>query len=308
MLKKKTFIQCLRHHGRTVFLLLAVACIVCFAQTANASETVVSGKLNAQGIQIKTGGYYYTEHYGEGFYVSSTEGEKGILALPKTLSGMSFQADVFISGKYLYYSYSKGKNHKIYRMNPDGSGKKLLVSFQKKGSCGGHIDFVYKDKYLLYSCTGEGSDVYNCSVSLKKKKVKFLKGYNVKFMSPKTNLSIKDSYHYKNYYVAGVQAGDFYYDSAWVYNVKKQTFQCISKKAWDIALAGKYVYYIENSGHNSCKLKRCSVNGRKKKTLCGIKGQYISFHEVTGSYCIYVKSNVYYKYDFKTKRTKKVNV
>ena len=285
---------------------VSMFCIGLQEQPAMASEAVEKGKLKNDGSQIHAGKYYYTVHYAQGLYISTVAGKKGRLILSKKESGMSFNSDVFLSGKYIYYSYSKGSSHKIYRMKLDGSGKKQIVSFYNKESFGGSIDFVYKDEYLLYSCVGDGSDVYNYSVHLKKKKVKYLKGYCVNFKASKVQNDVIDKYHYKQYYVAGVQAGDFYYDSVWVYNVKKQKFKRISKKAWDIALAGKYIYYLENSTSNSCTLICCTVDGKSKKTLCSIKGQYISFNDVTNNYCIYGVSGNYYKYDFSTGKTSKV--
>lgn len=290
--------MCCLYLGIIAVMLSTISYTILSVQTVWAGGTNKAGKLNNSGIQANIGRYYYTESSSQGFFISTVAGEKGKLILSPKMSGMSFGTDIFITGKYIYYSYSKMDSHKIYRMNLDGSGKKLLVSFHKKNSYGGYIDFVYKDEYLLYSCAGDGSDVYNYSVNLKKKKIKFLKGYSVKYRFPGTQDAVKMPFHYKNYYAAVVQAGDFYYDRAWIYNTKTQKFKCISTKAWDISIAGKYVYYIENSGENSCKLKRCTVDGKRKKTLCSINGQYISFYEVTDSYCIYEKSGVYYKYDF----------
>ncbi len=294
--------------GLAAMILFMVVFIGMSEQNILAAEASVSGKLKNDGTQISVGGYYYTESYSQGLYISTAAGERGKLVLPGKTSGMSFNSDVYITGRYLYYSYSKGSSHKIYRMNLNGTGKKLIISFSNKRSYGGSIDFVYKNEYLLYSCTGDGSDAYNYSISLKKKKAKYLKGYNADFKASGMQSGITDKYHYKNYYVAGVWSGDAWYGSVWVYNAKKQTFKRISKKAWDIALAGKYVYYIENSGSTSCKLIRCTVNGKSKKTLCSIQGQNIRFYEVSDSNCIYWKSGSYYKYDFSAKTTTKVNL
>lgn len=294
--------------GLAVIMLFTIFFIGMSVQNISAEEAFVRGKLKNDGTQISVGGYYYTESHSQGFYISTAAGEKGKLVLPRKTSEMSFNSDVYITGKYLYYSYSKASSHKIYRMNLNGTGKRLIISFSNKKSYGGSIDFIYKNEYLLYSCIGAGSDVYNYSISLQKKKAKYLKGYSADYKTSNTQSDVTDKSHYKNYYVAGVQTGDGWHGLVWIYNAKKQTFKCISKKAWDIAMAGKYVYYIENSGSNSCKLKRCTVNGKSKKTLCSIQGQNICFYEVTDSACIYWKSGSYYKYVYSAKKTTKVNL
>lgn len=296
-------------------LLAMVLVLTSLPITADAAVNK-SGRLNAWEKQVKIGNYYYISN-SSGLYISSKKGNKGKLILPESKNGQKYDSNAYFAGNYIYYSYNKNSKSYVYRMKVNGKSKKMIAKISaKREDPLGSVELVYKNQILYSHSNIDGSDVY--SVNVKTKKVKYLKGYSFSIVI-KGEQSLLKGDHYKDYYAADVGGykGDLCSTEKYIYNAKTQKLKRISKEAWDIAIGGKYVYYLENNTKDSYRLMRSNVNGKKKKKLKTIKNKGniysgVTFYEVTSKYCIYTNWEgdgiVYYKYTFSNGKTEKVQV
>lgn len=228
----------------------------------------------------------------------------GSLNLPRSLNGKSYNYDAYRYGSYIYYSYSGKMNNKavctnyIYRMKQNGSGKTQIAAVRKGGS--GNIEFIY-GKYLVYGTYDSGSGNYVTSLNIKTGKTKFIKNFCANFRVDYTGKkTVREPYHYKNYFAARIASGAMMTGKLWIYNSNKQSCKVISKKGWDIAINGKYVYYLEQKGSNKVVLRRCKINGSGKKTLATKKcSNSAYFTSVTSKRCLYYADGKSCKYNIK---------
>lgn len=279
------------------------------------------GKICSYDNNTKIGKYNYTYDYSKGLYISNKKGSIGKLVLPMNKKGKQFNGDAYVSGNYIYYSYYGGSYNKntrmyskiyIYRMKLNGTKKTLLSTIKKKNYHGGKIQLVYK-KTIVCTIYGDYDLHDTYCVNIKTKKAKKLNAESIGIRgSQDYSNGIYKGYQYKQYYTVGVSLGEFWYDNVWIYNAKRQKFKTISKKAWDIGIGGKYVYYLEYKNENASCLIRCNVNGKNKKVLKTITEKNPAFYKVTSKYCIYTSTfaptETYYKYTFSTGKTTKVNI
>lgn len=101
--------------------------------------------------------------------------------------------------------------------------------------------------------------------------------------------------------------------SLYVYDCKKGKSTCITKKACSAHFVGKKIYYSEfvkfTGGQDVFRIRSCSLTGKSKKTLVKeIKASNVG--KITSKYVYYIrftdKAN-YYRYNFKTKKVKKIS-
>lgn len=249
----------------------------------------------AQAADTAKCGTYYSYVQQGGLYVQSSSGSSGKqLVAPKTGHKVS---SCVADSTYIYYTAAstKGTSSSLYRVKPDGTGKKRIAKISAKN----------------VTLLDAGNDTVYYSITTKSGKVN-TRRYGI---SKGRSYSVKTDFvgdQYCNGYLVGTPkttAGK----AASLYTVRGLTndYVRVSRNCVAYRILNNKIYFVESSAANTVRaVKYCDLNGGNIRTLAtNIKNVNLKkvVPDKTSLYYISSKTaGTVYGYNFSTKKKTKL--
>lgn len=257
-------------------------------------------------------GKYYIWSYDSGgdsykVYASTSKTGKGKV-IAKNILGCS---DILTDGSMVYYPAKKSNAYYIYSVKMDGKNCKTVGKINSKKATLENIAAYYNGK--LYLTGGYNMSYSTLCLDLKTKKWKCVQ----EGASPG---KVSGEYQYGEYLFLGI---NYHAKGAgYVFNCGTQNSVKISDMPLSYGgFASGKVYFAERigekpyqQGYSYIRVRTCDLNGKNKKTIAKLP-EGSSLEKVTSKYIYYkVYSGgmgyggtiKYYRYNIKTKQSKKI--
>lgn len=275
-------------------LTLCILCGVCFAHPVKTEAATF--KMGSSWKEGKTkAGNYYLWISDSTLYASTSKTGKG-KAIAKAPKGHSIEGGFLSDGSTVFYTEfdldEKKPFDRIYSVKINGKKRTLIAKVKKVYS----IQAYYNGN--LYIACGDFGSLGTYRLNTKTKK-----GKNI----------LKDATpfdQYKQYllFANGGLSGESH--NAYIFNCKTEKAVKISNKVMmgELNFASGKVYYAEKVNGTSVRIKSCSLTGKNKKILVPkLSADIYNIGKITSKYVDYMKDNKYYRYNIKTKKSKKIS-
>lgn len=247
------------------------------------------------------GKYFWVDEYGGSIYYSGSKNAKGKKLVP-AVEGLGSR--IVTNGQNLIYTVANARTGytDVYQVKIKNAKKKKLGKYKTKGQFSDRALLGYYDGKVIISDSGTmGATQYPNLVvyNLKNGKSRRISGT---YSSPR---------QYGRYFLITSAVSHAYPVALYVYNLATGRKVKISNCCSRCEIVNGGLYFAEEMG-NSMVIKKCSLSGKKMKTLAG----KITLNDTMGyihscamgkTYAIYSKggSDGWYKVTYKTKKISK---
>lgn len=279
--------------GILIFFLLTGICLIRPIRVEAAGFKTIYPEVKKEKV-----GKYYLWSYDSGgnnykVYASTSKKGKGKV-IAKNITGCS---DILTDGNVVYYPVRKPDGAYVYSVKMNGKNRKLVGKLKD----GLASVSVYYDGKIYFRSAGNGT----LCLDLKSKKWKWIRKDAQPNGSFGEYLFLTRSYHADG--------------AKYIFNCRTEKSVKISDLPGSVVgVASGKVYFTErvgekryHQGYSHLLVKTCSLDGKNLKTFMKLSGGNYGTIKITSKYMYYSKFDKsynykYYRYNIKTKKTKKI--